>query len=663
MMDSQDMIQPQKGETVNEKEIKTDSTDTVDANAAVAPTDTVKADATTTVAATEAVKADATVVATATEPAKADATVVVTATEPAKADATVVTTATEPTKMETIDDVLARLKVLSEDSTKGKKQEVDALKPLFYKLHKAAQDKEKSAFIAAGGVAEDFIAQPDAREQELKRLLAIIKEQKMAYHQELEKQKEANLAIRLGIIDRLKALTNNPEEADNCYHEVKELQQKWRESKLIPESKITELYKNYQLHIEQYYDTLKLNNEFREYDLRKNLEIKTRLCEAAEKLLETEDVISAFHQLQNLHLEFRNAGPIPKELREGIWKRFKQASTEINRRHQDYFEVKKEKETKNLAAKTVLCETIEHIDYEKLHNFSEWDAATKKIIALQQEWKGIGYAPRKENVKIFERFRAACDMFFGKKGLFFKQQKEQFALNLQKKTAICEQAEALKDSEDWKETSATLSALQKEWRTIGPVPKKHSESIWQRFITACDYFFEKRNTANATQHSAEAENATAKKALIAELETIKKTVAKEDQKRVREIIKEWNNIGHVPYREKDKLFKQFHSLVDDLFEALHINSSNERLNNFKSSIGKEKDSNSLYREREKLVRIYDRMKNEILTYENNIGFLTSTSKKGNSLVNEITKKVDQLKIEQALVYKKIEAINASMKEE
>ena len=480
-----------------------------------------------------------------------------------------------------------------------------------------------------------------------------------------EKQKELNLQIKLSIIEELKELVESPEDANKNYTEFKKLQQQWNEVKIVPQARINELWKNYQLYVEKFYDLLKLNNEFREYDFKKNLEIKNHLCEAAEKLADEADVVSAFHQLQKLHQEFRDTGPVAKELRDEIWARFKAASTTVNRRHQQHFEALKETEQHNLDQKTVICEIIEAIDYSELTNFASWENKTQEIIALQNKWKTIGFAPQKMNVKIFERFRKACDEFFQKKGEFFKSLKEGMNGNLEKKRALCEKAEALKDSTDWKATADELTKLQKEWKTVGPVAKKYSDAIWKRFISACDYFFEQKNKATSSQRSVEQENLEKKKAIIEKLTAIDETMDVEEATQlVRELMKEWNGIGHVPFKEKDKIYKQYHGRIDKLFEHFNISASNKKLSNFKSSISsiQEGSPQALYRERDKLVRACENMKNELQTYENNLGFLTASSKKGNSLLTELNRKVEKLKGDIELVKQKIKVIDNSINE-
>lgn len=565
-------------------------------------------------------------------------------------------------------EVIERLKELSANAESTHKQELDSLKQTFYKLHKIEQESAKKKFIEEGGTEESFVPAADNYEAEFKSIMTAIKEKRSTFNAELEKQKEENLQTKLGIIEKLKELVNYPEDVNKAYNDFKKLQQEWNEIKLVPQAKVNELWKNYQVYVEKFYDIIKINNEFRDYDFKKNLEIKTKLCEAAERLANEADVVSAFHQLQKLHQEFRDTGPVAKELRDEIWARFKNASTEVNRRHQQHFEALKEVEQRNLDEKTVICEIVEATEYNELNSFNAWEKKTQEIIALQNKWKTIGFAPQKMNVKIFERFRAACDDFFKKKGEFFKKIKEEMNENLEKKKALCEKVEALKDSTDWKETSDILTKLQKEWKTIGPVSKKYSDPIWKRFIEACDYFFEQKNKATSSLHSIEVENLQKKKALIEKLTTIDESLeASEASNLVRETIKEWNAIGHVPFKEKDKLYKQFHDLVDKQFDRLNVSATNRKLNNFKTNIsnvagqGEKGGAQTLYREREKLVRAYESMKNEIKTYENNLGFLTSSSKKGNSLVTELNRKVEKLKSDLELTLEKIKVIDQSTK--
>ncbi len=562
---------------------------------------------------------------------------------------------------QTKEEVIERLSEIDNDACNADKQEIDLLKQTFYKLHKAEQEVARKAFEEQGGNPEEFVPAADPLENKFKEIMSSIKEKRSEMAAEAEREKEDNLAKKLQILDKMKDLIENSDDTGKIYNEFKELQQQWNDIKQVPIGKVNELWKSYQLYTEKFYDMVKLNNEFREYDFKKNLEQKTKLCEAAEKLAAEDDVVSAFHQLQNLHQEFRNIGPVAKELRESIWARFKAASTAINRRHQQHFEELKEKEQNNLDQKTVICEIAEAMEYDTFKTFADWEDKTKEILALQAKWKTIGYAPQKMNVKIFERFRAACDEFFKRKAAFYKDIKNSMAENLEKKKALCEKAEALKDSTDWKATADILTKLQKEWKTIGPVSKKHSDAVWKRFIGACDYFFAQKNKANSSQRSVESDNMAKKENIISQLHEIEKA-GNEDESvadKIRGLIKEWNGIGHVPFKEKDRLYNDFHSTVDRLFAKLNITASEKKLSSFKSNLS---SGNNLYRDREKLVRTYEGLKNDIQTYENNLGFLTSASKKGNSLVQDIQRKIERLKGDMELVTKKIAAIDEKLRE-
>lgn len=567
---------------------------------------------------------------------------------------------------QTQEEVVARLKELAASDLIPERQELDALKQAFYKLHKAKIAADRTDFIEKGGQPENFLPTPNLLEDDFKAAMNVIKEKRATQQAEIERQKEENLQKKLNILERIKALSATPEEANQAYKEVKELQNQWKEIKLIPAEKANELWKTYQLYTEQYYDQLKLNNEFREYDFKKNLEIKNHLCEAAEKLSDEPDVISAFQQLQALHQEFKETGPVAKELRDDIWARFKAASTVINKRHQQHFEELKQKEEENLAKKTALCEKIEAIDISNIKTAAEWEEHTQEIIALQQEWRTIGFAPQKMNVKIFECFRSSCDLFFKEKATFFKKLKEEQAENLAKKIALCEKAEALKDSTDWKATADKLMQIQKEWKAIGSIPKKHSESLWQRFIGACDYFFEQKNKNMASQRSEEKENLQKKENIIEQLKGLLDNETEENkQEKVKELMKEWNAIGFVPFKEKDKIYKTYHEIVDQLFKALNMSAARRRLDNFKNNLkeAKENGGQGLNKERERLMRSYEIKRNEIKTYENNLGFLTCSSKKGNSLLNEMNKKMEKLKDELNLIGEKIAAIDKEVAEQ
>ena len=583
-------------------------------------------------------------------------------TEPATQEAGEVATVTEVTVTPILskEDVISRLQEICESESPIDKSELDNLKQSFYRLRNAEVEAARKAHAENGGSDENFITPKDDLETNFREIMNTIKEKRNALKAEEEREKQENLEKKLSIIDRIKELAESTEEANNAYSEFKELQTKWNEIKNIPSEKSNELWKSYQLYSEKFYDLIKLNNEFREYDFKKNLEIKLHLCEAAENLANEEDVISAFHQLQKLHQEFRETGPVAKALREEIWNRFKAASTIVNRRHQQHFEEIKEKEQRNLDEKTVICEIVESMEYDKMITFQDWHDKTEEILALQAKWKTIGFAPQKMNTKIFERFRNACDDFFKRKAEHFKALKGNMNENLERKKQMCEKAEALKDSTDWKATAEILTKLQKEWKETGPVAKKYSEAIWKRFVSACDYFFEQKSKAENANRNKEHENLDKKKAIIDKLNAIntEETSAENARNVIRELMAEWNSIGHVPFKDKDKIYKQYHSIVDSLFDKLNQSASKKKLNQFKSGLHKETNPQ---RERERLVRIYENMKNEIKTYENNIGFLTSSSKKGNSLVTELNRKIEKLKNDLELISQKIAIIDETAK--
>lgn len=583
-------------------------------------------------------------------------------TEPATQEAGEVATVTEVTVTPILskEDVISRLQEICESESPIDKSELDNLKQSFYRLRNAEVEAARKAHAENGGSDENFITPKDDLETNFREIMNTIKEKRNALKAEEEREKQENLEKKLSIIDRIKELAESTEEANNAYSEFKELQTKWNEIKNIPSEKSNELWKSYQLYSEKFYDLIKLNNEFREYDFKKNLEIKLHLCEAAENLANEEDVISAFHQLQKLHQEFRETGPVAKGLREEIWNRFKAASTIVNRRHQQHFEEIKEKEQRNLDEKTVICEIVESMEYDKMITFQDWHDKTEEILALQAKWKTIGFAPQKMNTKIFERFRNACDDFFKRKAEHFKALKGSMNENLERKKQMCEKAEALKDSTDWKATAEILTKLQKEWKETGPVAKKYSEAIWKRFVSACDYFFEQKSKAENANRNKEHENLDKKKAIIDKLNAIntEETSAENARNVIRELMAEWNSIGHVPFKDKDKIYKQYHSIVDSLFDKLNQSASKKKLNQFKSGLHKETNPQ---RERERLVRIYENMKNEIKTYENNIGFLTTSSKKGNSLVTELNRKIEKLKNDLELISQKIAIIDEAAK--
>lgn len=563
------------------------------------------------------------------------------------------------------EEILSKLSDLVEVSVEESRSEIESLKQAYYKIRRNEVEELKKTFLENGGDEKDFSAPVDEIETQIKNLLNVYKEKRAALVAEEERVKEANYALKLQLIEQLKQLTESQEDFNKLYNDFKDIQNRWKEVKAVPQEFANELWKNYQIYSEKFYDIIKINNQFRDYDFKKNLELKTALCETVEKLEEEPDIISAFHQLQKLHQQWKEIGPVSKELREELWTRFKNASTAINKKHQAHFEGLKSREQENLDAKTAICEEIEAIDMDALKTFKDWEEMNKQVIALQEKWKTIGFAPKKANVKIFERFRAACDAYFNRKNDFYKAIKNDMERNLELKKALCEKAEALKDSTDWKDSTDKLIALQKEWKTIGSVARKHSDTIWKRFISACDYFFEQKNKNVSSQKSVEQDNLAAKKQLIEKVNSLDEFLKADQAVSVlKGLIAEWNTIGHVPFKEKDKVYKEFHDAVDKQFDRLKIGQAERKMQSFRSSItdmnSGEKGKNKLYGERERLMRYYERLKTEVQTYENNIGFLSVSSKGGSGLVKEMERKIENLKEEMALTVKKIDAIDENL---
>lgn len=583
--------------------------------------------------------------------------------ETASAEVTTDTAAPEKrneptTKAEVID----RLKDIVYNGGNVERAELDHLKMLYYRIHNADVVAARDKFVEEGGKPEDFMPAPDTEEENFKAQLSLIRELRNKAAEEQEKEKLANLKRKQEIIERIKELSATPDDADKGYNEVKDLQAEWKDIKAVPAENATELWKNYQHYTEQFYDQLRLNHEMRAYDFKKNLEIKTHLCEAAEKLADVEDVISAFHQLQKLHQEYRETGPVAKELRDEIWKRFKDASTVINKRHQDHFEAIKAKEEENLVKKTELCQKVETLEFGELKTYNQWEDMTKQVLAMQAEWKTIGFTPRKVNNEVFERFRVACDRFFQAKTAYFKANREKLNANLTAKNALIEKAEALKDSTDWGATTNKFIELQKEWKTIGPVAHKVSDAVWKRFNDACNYFFDKKNEANAGQRKEEEANLELKKAVIADLEKLAENAGDNLLQSVRDLQARWNEIGHVPYNKKEKTYRRYRELCDKIYDTLHETAGRRRMDNFRKTVA-DKGGSELTRERSRLQNAFDGKKQEIQTYETNLSFFRTSSKKGNSLVADIEKKVARLKEDLEEIGQKIKAVNEQIKAE
>ena len=560
-------------------------------------------------------------------------------------------------------EVLERVKEIAHGEEPPLKEEVEQLKTVFYKLHIAEREANMKAFLDGGGEPEQYQITPDEDEEVFKAEMSIIKERRQQIFRQQEAEKEANLKRKLEIIEKIKGMVTTPEEASKRYQEFKSLQQEWRDIKAVPAERANDLWRNYQHYVEQFYDLLKLNSEARELDFKKNLEAKTRLCEAAEKLADEPDVISAFHQLQQLHQDYREIGPVSNELREEIWQRFKAASTVINKRHQQHFETLRAREEENLAKKTELCEKVEAIIAEENKTSADWDRHTQEIIDLQAQWKTVGFAPQKMNVKIFERFRTACDQFFTSKGEHFKNLKDTYKENADKKRALIEKAKALQDSTEWRSTSDKLIALQKEWKTIGMVPKRLGDQLWEEFLGACNKFFEARNAAGAGQRGEEHANLEKKRNVIEQLKAAAEEAGEGLQEKVQQLVEEYNAIGHVPFKEKDKLYEEYHAVLDKLYKELNISVAKRRLTKFKDNLKQvaERGEGALEGERARLMRQYEAMKQDLQTYENNLGFLSVSSKKGNSLIDEMNRKMEKLKDDLKLVKEKIKAIDQESK--
>ena len=560
-------------------------------------------------------------------------------------------------------EVLERVREIAHSDEAIDKEELDHLKTTFYKIHLAEREAQTKEFLENGGDPEKYVLLPDDTEEAFKAEMQIIKEKRAKIFLAQEEEKQENLKKKLEIIEKIKAMTTSPEEANNAYNDFKQLQQEWKEIKTVPAEKANELWRNYQLYVEQFYDMLKLNSEAREYDFKKNLEAKTALCEAAENLANEEDVISAFHQLQDLHQQYREIGPVAKELREQIWSRFKAASTVINKKHQQHFEDLRTKEEKNLEQKTALCEKVEAIDTDAIKTAAEWERITKEVIAIQQEWRSIGFAPQKMNVKIFERFRTVNDAFFSKKAEFFKNLKSQYAENIEKKQALVKKAQDLVDSKEWKKTGDKIIALQKEWKSVGMVPRKQGDQLWKEFIEACNKFFEARNKANAGTRNEEHANLDKKREVVNKLKDLLTNPVENVQQALQKLTEEYNSIGHVPFKEKDNIYNEYHEVLDKIYKDLHVSNAKRHLDNFKNNLKNvaEKGSDALDNERNRLLRRYDQLRSEITTYENNLGFLNAASKKGNSLVEEMNRKVQKLKDDMEMIKQKIKAIDAENK--
>jgi len=556
-------------------------------------------------------------------------------------------------------ELVELLKALIDKEIQEVKDEIEQIKQWFYKKLKAENEEHKKVFVESGGEEADFKSLKDELEDVLKALLADFKAKKATHSARIEQEKENNLLQKQHILEQMKALTETTNDVSSHIGEFKDLQQKWKTVGAVPSAHTTDLWKQYNQLQEKFWDLIKINNELREYDFKKNLELKIVLCEAAERLREEKNIVAAARQIQKLHEEWREIGPVARDMREKIWNRFKEITSEINRKHQAHFTDLRQGEEENLTAKIALCEKLEAFDTSELKSYNAWDKAAEEIKKLQEEWRKIGFAPRKENQVLFDRYRKACNEFFDKKTAYYKEAKSEMTENLEKKKALCEQAEALKDSTEWKEVSEKLMKLQRQWKEIGHVQKKHSDEIWKRFIVACDHFFEQKNKNVSNHRSEEQENLKAKQEIIVKITNLDVSIPEKAHEILKELIGEFRKIGHVPFKEKDKIHKAYRKAVDKLFDALNIDEANRRLESFKGNLDDmiNKGEKKLYHEREKMVRAYERLKSEIATYENNFGFFTSTSKKANSMLKEMERKIEGLKEEAKLIEQKIRLID------
>ncbi len=572
----------------------------------------------------------------------------------------------EPAKTEVVgkskEELVAALAALIEKPVDEIRDEVNAIKNQFYALRKAEQEVELAEFVDKGNEPAAFAAKPDAEEEKLKDLLNEYKEKKAAQLAAIEAERVANLERKRAILVELSEIAKDVDNVNKFYAKFQQLQQTFKEVGSVPAADDKALWKEFQTVTEQFYDSLKINKQLRDLDFKKNLESKENLCKEAEALADENDVIVAFKKLQELHDKWREIGPVVKELREDLWKRFKEASSAVNKRHQAFFENRKEKEKENEVAKTAICEEAEAIVLAELTTYAKWNDATKQIILMQERWKTLGFASKKVNNELFARFRKTCDEFFAAKAEFFKRMKDESAENLAKKHRLCERAEALKDSTDWKKTADELTAIQKEWKTIGPVPKKSGDAVWKRFIAACDYFFENKNKNTTNVHQEEHANLKAKKAIVEKIKTIDESLSKDEIKNLlKTLVADYQQIGHVPYKEKDKIYEEYRAALNEAYEKFDIKETRARFESFANSVeSMASDKNKLFKERDRLVRIYEAKKNELKTYENNLGFFNVSSKAGGSVLKEMERRIAKAKEDLISLEKKIDLIDEKL---
>lgn len=568
----------------------------------------------------------------------------------------------EPLTREALLQAVTRLSEAPDEeiSTEG----INHLKQQFYQILNEEQRQQREAYAAAGGDPADFQAPEDPIEEQFKAVLNTIKERKAAYRAEIEAQRQRNYERKRAIIDELLAMSNDTDNVNRHYPQARDLQNEFKTIGDVAPEQASDVWKAYQDAVERFYDQWKVNKELRDYDFKKNLSEKQLLISEALKLDEEKDVILAFRRLQELHDKWRSIGPVAKELRDEIWGQFKDASANINKKYQSYFEERKQRERENEQAKIAICERMEALDFSKLNSYAAWEKMTKTIIGEQEEWKKLGFATRKVNNALFARFRSVCDAFFAAKAEFYTRIKAEFAENLARKEALCQQAEALQDSTDWKKASEAIIALQKEWKTVGPVAKKHSDALWRRFVTACDTFFDRKKKNVSGTRRMEQQNLRAKQDIIDALKAILDDAdadRSEAVAKVQDLRQQWQATGHVPFRDKDKLYDAYREVVDKLYAKLDMRGSSNRRQAPEVDIDSlAKGDERLYRERERLARTYEQRRQELNTYENNLGFFNAKSKNGDSMLREMERKIARLKDDIAELAQKIAQIDARL---
>ena len=551
--------------------------------------------------------------------------------------------------------------VLEENDDRDIKHDVDAIKAAFYKNIKDNTENAKKAFLVEGGEEEDFVAEADPYENDIKDLLKRYRQIRIEYNKRLELEKEENLKKKYEVIEKIKGLINNEESINKTFNEFRSLQQEWREIGLVPQSKMKMLWDTYHFNVENFYDYIKINRELRDLDLKKNMEAKIKLCEKAEELLLDPSIIRAFNTLQKFHEQWREIGPVPREHKDTLWERFKAATTKINQKHQQFFEDRKLEQKKNLEAKTALCEKVESINEKEIDSHKEWDKYSKEIIDLQKIWRTIGFAPRKDNNKIYERFRTACDTFFDAKRAFYAKNKEEQQNNLQLKIDLCVQAEALKDSTDWKKTTQDFITIQKQWKEIGPVPRKQSDSIWKRFRSACDYFFDKKSEHFNEVDTEQVDNLKLKEDLIEEIKNFKSSKDVEaNLKKLKAFQRRWTEIGHVPFKQKDEIQVRFREAINKLYDDLNIDEEQRNLLKFRTKMSSFSESsrgqNKMRLERDKYMNKMKQLENDLVLLDNNIGFFAE-SKNAESLIKDVQKKIEMTKQKIEFLKEKIRVID------